>query len=396
MKIDFYLRFYTQPGQSIWLSGNWPILGSSDPDRAFPLQYVNGEFWHGSLALEEFPADPLWYHYILKGGEGTPTEEGGNDKSIEPPAAGTQEIQVIDAWNYAGEYENIFYTSPFQEVLLPRHKAGKKGRRKAAFTHLFRVKAPLLQADEVVCLLGSGTALHHWNEQDPLLLAMEGSWWTGYLTLSGESFPLEYKYGVYHKKEKRFLRFETGANRTLPVDARGQKISIVHDGFVHQPNTTWHGAGVAIPVFSLRCSRSMGVGEFSDLKLLIDWAVKCGLRLVQILPVHDTTATNTWLDSYPYAAVSAFALHPIYLNLATCAGRKYAALIKPLRKKQKELNKLPDVDYEQVMKIKILTITELYELQKEELKDDPDFLNFFEQNSPWLVPYAAFCYLRDA
>jgi len=123
--------------------------------------------------------------------------------------------------------------------------------------------------------------------------------------------------------------------------------------------------------------------------------VKCHLRLVQILPVQDTTATHTWIDSYPYAAISAFALHPIYLNLSICAGRKYAELIKPLKKKQKELNDLPDLDYEQVMKIKLLTVSELYELQKEKFKEDPDFLEFFARNQGWLVPYAAFCYLRD-
>ena len=75
------------------------------------------------------------------------------------------------------------------------------------------------------------------------------------------------------------------------------------------------GAGVAIPVFSLRSNNSFGVGEFTDIKLLVDWAKSTGLKLIQILPVNDTTATHTWTDSYPYSAISAFALHPMYLNL---------------------------------------------------------------------------------
>jgi 4-alpha-glucanotransferase len=396
MKIDFYLRFYTQPGQSIWLSGNWTILGEDDPGRIYPLEYVNGEFWHASISLDEFPADPLNYHYILKGADDTLTDEGGNDRFINAPDPGTEEIQVIDAWNYAGEFENVFYTSPFQEVLLPQHKPAKKSRTKTVpFTHLFRLKAPLLGEGEVACILGGGEVFHNWNQEDPLVMAPEGNWWTAYLMIPRESFPISYKYGIYHKKDKRFLRYETGPNRNLSGDARTQKISILHDGFEHLPNTDWHGAGVSIPVFSLRSSKSLGVGEFSDLKLLIDWAVKCGLRLVQILPVQDTTATHTWIDSYPYAAISAFALHPIYLNLAACAGKKYAALIKPLKKKQQELNALPDLDYEQVMRIKLMTIKELCELQKEEFKEDSAFLHFFEQNRSWLIPYAAFCYLRD-
>lgn len=395
MKIDFYLRYYTHPGQSIFLTGNLAQLGNDDITAAIPLDYVNGEFWHASIQLDLRPDGPVHYHYILKNEDGTLTEEWGDDKVIDPPAAGFEEAQVIDTWNYTGEFENVFYSDPFREVLLPGHKAAKKSRAKTEPTHVFRVKAPLLAAEEVVCLLGNGTVLHDWDGSDPLLLSPEGNWWTLRLSLPPESFPIEYKYGVYHKKEKRFLRFETGPNRSLPGDARKDKISFIHDGFVHLPNSGWRGAGVAIPVFSLRSKSSMGVGEFGDIKLLVDWAIKCGLRLVQLLPIQDTTATHTWLDSYPYAAISAFALHPIYLNLEECAGRKYAGLIKPLRKKQKELNGLPELDYEQVIKIKLLTIKELYELQKEEFKKDPEFLTFFSQNESWLVPYAAFCYLRD-
>ena len=126
MKIDFYLRFYTQPGQSIWLSGNWTILGEDDPDKSLALQYVNNEFWHASLDIETFPTEPLIYHYWLKGPDGTLTEEGGNDRCLEEPRPGIAEIQLIDTWNYAGEYENVFYTSPFRETLLPHHKSAKR------------------------------------------------------------------------------------------------------------------------------------------------------------------------------------------------------------------------------------------------------------------------------
>lgn len=395
MKLDFYLRFYTHPGESILVTGNLVELGNGDVTAAFPMDYVNGEFWHGSLLLANTPATPIHYHYILRTADGTLTEEWGDDKFIEVPAMGIEELSVIDTWNYAGEYENVFSTAPFRNVLLPHHKGGKKQKIRGAVTHIFRVKAPLLREDELVCLLGSAAALHDWQEDTPLLLSPEGDWWTIQLSIPPESFPLEYKYGVYHKKEKRLIRYEDGPNRTLPGDARSKKVSILHDGFVHLPNTGFRAAGVSIPVFSLRSKDSMGVGEFSDLPLLIDWAVKCGLRLVQILPVNDTTATYTWRDSYPYAAISAFALHPIYLNLEQCAGKKYADLIKPLHKKQKELNAQPQLDYEQVLKIKLLAVKELYEIQKEEFEKDADFRKFFAANEKWLVPYAAFCYLRD-
>ncbi|HXB91617.1 MAG TPA: 4-alpha-glucanotransferase, partial [Puia sp.] len=303
IKIDFYLRFYTHPGQSLSVTGNVEALGNEDPEKALPLQYVNGEFWHASLILDGPMPESLRYHYVLKGEEGALTEEGGGDKLLPLPTGDTEEIHAIDTWNYAGEFENVFYTLPFREVLLPRHR-GKKNPPKGPYTHIFKVKAPLLKKDEVVCLLGNGTVLKDWDVEKPILLQPEDDWWVARLDIPNESFPLDYKYGVYQKKEKMLVAYETGANRNLPGDARPKKISVQHDGFVHLPNTGWKGAGVAIPVFSLRSKRSFGVGEFTDLKLLVDWAVKCGLKLVQVLPIQDTTACHSWRDSYPYAAIS--------------------------------------------------------------------------------------------
>ncbi|HEY4110119.1 4-alpha-glucanotransferase [Puia sp.] len=395
MKLDFYLRFYTHPGQTILLVGNIAQLGNSLPAGAIALNYVNGDFWHGSITLSAPPAEPIHYHYLLRNTDGTLTEEWGDDRTIDAHSITAAEIQMIDTWNFAGEFENVFFTSPFLDVLLPHHKAVRKSAPKGAITYIFRVKAPLLQENEGVCLLGNATGLNDWKEEEPLLLTPTGDWWTIALPLSPESFPLEYKYGVYHKKEKKLTRWEAGPNRYVPGDSRPDKVSILHDGFIHLPNTDWHGAGVSIPVFSLRSKESMGIGEFTDLQGLVDWAVKCGLKLIQLLPVQDTSANHNWMDSYPYAAISAFALHPIYLNLEKCAGKKNAGLIKPLHKKKKELNALPQLDYEQVINIKLLTAKELYELQKEEFEKDPDFLEFFERNRDWLVPYAAFCYLRD-
>ena len=395
LKIEFYLRFYTRPGQSLYISGNTAALGGADPSKAVPMQYLNGEFWHAQLELEHWPDEPVRYSYILQTEDGKRSEEWGNDRVLDEPAPDIEELQVVDTWNWTGEYENVFYTAPFRDVLLRRTGKSKKIRTKGPVTHIFRVKAPLLQQHETVCLLGSGTALKDWDREEPVPMTQEGNWWTCRLNIPKEDLPIEYKYGVYNTKEERFLHFENGENRQLYGDAHQHKLNIVHDGFVHLPNNTWRGAGVAIPVFSLRTKKSMGVGEFTDLKLLIDWAVRCGLKLVQILPVNDTTANHDWQDSYPYAAISAFALHPLYLNLEKCAGRKYADLIKPLKKKQKELNELPQVDYEAVMKIKLLAAKELYEIQKAEFEKDPEFIDFFEQNKHWLAPYAAFCYLRD-
>jgi 4-alpha-glucanotransferase len=213
--------------------------------------------------------------------------------------------------------------------------------------------------------------------------------------LSGVVLPVAYKYGVYNFKRDAFVRFEEGENRELIQTSGAKSVTILHDGFVRLPFKAWRGAGVAIPVFSLRSQNSFGVGEFLDIKLLADWAASAGLKIIQLLPVNDTSATLTNQDSYPYAAISAFALHPVYINLQKVAGKKYAPSIKSLQKKQKQLNALADVDYQQVVYFKMNTLRELYEAQGDEFLKEDDYKSFFTTNGHWLKPYAAFCLLRD-
>jgi 4-alpha-glucanotransferase len=170
---------------------------------------------------------------------------------------------------------------------------------------------------------------------------------------------------------------------------------VVNDGFVRLPANTWKGAGVAVPVFSLRTENGFGVGEFTDLKPLADWCRRTGLKLIQILPVNDTSATHSWLDSYPYAAISAFALHPLYLNLNQIVAGRKKSLPENFESERKRLNALEAVDYEAVMNAKLKFVRKVFPAQKEETFAQPACQQFFEQNKHWLAPYAAFCFLRD-
>lgn len=396
MKLQFYLRFHTRTGQSLWISGNAEELGNDDPQQAISLEYLNNEFWQVTIEIRKKDVEKnIRYKYFLKNEDGELIGEWGNDRLVDIFRKELQEIQMVDTWNHAGEYENVFFSLPFKNVLLEQPAAKTKEKAGKNFTHLFRVKAPLLKKNEIICLLGSGETMGDWSTGNPLLLTKEDDWWVARLDLKENGFPVAYKYGVYDTSEKKFIRYEDGNNRFLFSDGGKRKITILHDGFVHIPNNTWKGSGVAIPVFSLRSRNSFGVGEFTDIKLLVDWAGQTGLKLVQLLPVNDTTATNTWLDSYPYAAISAFALHPLYINLSQVAGKEQTAKISVLRKKQKQLNDLPAVDYEAVMKYKLSVLKELYEEMGEECLAGDDYKAFFERNGHWLLPYAAFSYFRD-
>ncbi len=384
MQVHFHLYYRTQPGESLWLR-----LGSD----AEPLlmEYLNEEMWRLRLDIAPDGADALPYQYLFQDRDGHREAEWETRRTLPLRDLPFDTIATFDAWNPPGAPENAFDTQPFRNIFLRRPPAENRPAP-SAYTHVFRVKAPLLQADERVCLLGHGPALRNWDTAAPLVLREEDGWWTIRLDLAREYFPLAYKYGVWNARTNKFLGFETGDNRALYHAAAG---CLLHDGFARLPHDTWRGAGVAIPVFSLRSEQSWGVGEFADLPKLADWAQSVGLKLLQLLPVNDTSATGTKSDSYPYAAISAFALHPMYLHLPSVAGKKHAALLKPFAKEAKKLNSLPAVDYEAVMQLKWTAIKTLFEAQKTQFLDDKAFKAYFQTQAHWLKPYAAFCCLRD-
>jgi 4-alpha-glucanotransferase len=393
MKIDFYLRFSTIYGQSLSLTGNLLSLGKDDPAKSLPLQFLNDEFWFVSIEVDPHEYDTLHYHYLFTNEHGDRLPEGEKDRIIALGKKHTDHLVLIDTWNDAGAPGNAFFTAPFREVYLPQKSAARQKKVKS-YTHSFHVKAPLLKSSEVVCLVGSGEGLTNWNADKPLLLEKAGDWWTVKADLSDATFPLTYKYGVFNVRKNEFVTYEGGDNRSL-FEPPADSLTTLHDGFVNLPQTGWKGAGIAIPVFALRSTNSFGVGEFTDLKLLADWAVGTDMKLIQLLPINDTSATFTAQDSYPYAAISAFALHPIYINLQKVAGKKYAAAVRSIGKKQKQLNSLPELDYEEVIKFKMQILRELYELSADEFTTEQEYKEFFAGNQHWLKPYAAFCYLRD-
>lgn len=391
MKVHFYLRYSTKFGENLVI-----VLDHNGQVQHHPMQYVNQEFWHFALDItDKKPSGAIKYQYELHSTGKLPLNDWEWERTIDLAQHTKGDVQVVDTWSDGGAYEHAFATQPFKDIFFKPDGDTAKVKQIARYTHEFRAKAPLLRAGERLCLIGSGHGLHDWSVTQPILMNRSGDWWIARADLSHDDFPLAYKYGVWSETTKQFVRFESGDNRTLYFAGDAANAVVLHDGFVRLPNTGFKGAGVAIPVFSLRTSNSYGTGEFTDLKVLADWAAAIGMKLLQLLPVNDTSATGTWTDSYPYAAVSAFALHPLYLNVKAVAGKKHAALLKAFDKKQKALNSLEAVDYEAVLEEKAKAMRLLYAELGESTLSDKAFLAYFEENKHWLVPYAVFTWLKE-
>ncbi|MEO0008073.1 MAG: hypothetical protein RJA20_2269, partial [Bacteroidota bacterium] len=299
MKIQFYIRYKTRFGESLQIS-----LNNHEP---VPLAYLNEEFWEATVTVDPKQSDELQWSYIFKDENGDLNSEWGNDRKLKLSDCDQDYLQVFDTWNPAGAVENVFFTQPF--LLNSTEKAAVR-QPASKGNVLFRVKAPLLKPHEAVCLLGHGDHLRNWATDSPIIMTREGNWWSTRVDLAAGHFPVSYKYGIWDTRAARFAGYEEGYNRTLALSpGTGKRISAVtDDGFVRIPVTGWRAAGVSIPVFSLKSEKSWGIGEFSDINLLSDWAGSVGMKMIQLLPVNDTTSTRTWTDSYPYAPVSVFAL----------------------------------------------------------------------------------------
>lgn len=134
-------------------------------------------------------------------------------------------------------------------------------------------------------------------------------------------------------------------------------------------------AGVAVPVFSLRSDDGFGIGEFNDLKKLADWCVATGLKLIQILPVNDTTTDGSWSDSYPYKSMSTKKLHPIYLNIEKVGAINDETEKLHFLEKKKELNAKEFVDYPSVFKAKMEYLKKFFDRQ-EKFDNFAEFLQY--------------------
>lgn len=146
---------------------------------------------------------------------------------------------------------------------------------------------------------------------------------------------------------------------------------------------------MAIPVFALRSEEDFGVGDFYDLKKMVDWAAATGQRFLQVLPINDTTMTHTWTDSYPYNANSIFALHPMYLRLSALGTLADKGRREHYERLRQELNALEQIDYERVNQAKIAFYHEIFAQDGAKVLASDSYKAFYAANSSWLLPYAA-------
>lgn len=395
MKIRFKIQFHTVWGQNLYISGSIPELGSWNNFDAKKMNYVGNGNWNLDIEIPDQPTEFEYRYFLLSDNQSILEEWDNNHRAKIDP---TQDSYTfIDSWQNPpanrADYSSAFTKSWFAHTDNTRINPIKSNRR-----IIFKTSAPLIPSEYCLGIVGNQPAIGNWDIQQCLLLSSENfPEWSVELDASQIYFPIEFKFCLRKKEDHSYAVWEKGDNRIVSADFSDEKETIVISAVQIQTDeeTKWKCAGTVIPVFSLRSEESFGIGDFHDLKKMVDWLDETAQRILQILPVNDTTASHSWRDSYPYNAISIYALHPIYLNIFRMGLLHNSERHAFYSQKQKELNALSEVDYEEVDKYKNQYFREIYEQEGESVLNSEAFRSFFNKNKDWLLPYAAYSYLRD-
>lgn len=398
MKLHFEIQYHTQPGQNIVVCGSATELGSWKLSDAFSLHYSSDGKWYGHIEIDS-TEELFEYKYCLVNQHGDDIWEWGKNRKLSFTDVKTNCIYLHENWRNPTNEEKVFYSSAFDQVLMKPKQTFKTQNSNTNKSLRFQIQVPRIGGDYQLCIVGSIPQLGNWDNKKPLLMSFGENFplWSVEISADDIKDPIKYKYGIYHVSKKEIITIEEGADRYFEIFSLEEpKYLIIRtDESFRYPIGNWKGAGVAVPVFSLRSDNSFGVGEFSDLIDFIDWAKSVGMKMIQLLPVNETVAAHNWLDSYPYKSISVMALHPLYLNIQKMGILEDTEQMKYFEDKKKEYNEKSQVYYPEVHELKSKYYKLLFDQEKDKVFKLKDYIDFFEANKSWLEPYAAFDYLRD-
>lgn len=391
MRITFNVGYRTNWGESVYLSGDCPELGSGEYNKAIKLELDGTEHWKVTV---EIPDDTqrIEYHYEVRHDNGATKTEWGAPHRFDR-GRNARNYAIYDRWQDQ-PWDKPYYASAFTECICRREQKAARVLPRQGFITL-EVTAPMVPPSCRVAVSGASKALGQWNDQGIVIMSdADFPVWRATFDAKDVTADTQFKFLLVDGSGSVVV-WEGCDNRTIGVNPVPEQSTIVGGMRFVNPLAPWKGAGTAIPVFSLRSNEDFGVGDFMDLKKMVDWCKATGQTFLQILPINDTTMTHTWVDSYPYNANSCFALHPMYLRLEKLGILKDDSRRSYFENLRTELNALPEVDYERVNQAKIEYFRDIFAQEGAKTINSEDFRVFMAKNSWWLLPYAAFCLLRD-
>ena len=397
MKLLFNLEYQTNFGEQLVIN----LQNDNGKADSHPMQTLDGLHWTGEVAMAGQAGTYIDYFYsVCKGDKAVRHEWLVEPHRLELAATDAQRYVVYDHWIDMPE-DSYLYSSAITDCVMSRPRQLSPGTEFQRTVRL-KVRAPQLRQNQRLAVVGAPVYLGSWDPAKALAMTEhESHEWV--VSLDADRLPghFEFKFIIKDDRDGDGSEdniWENADNRFIELPNVGVQKG---DVLVYElPQAffsiyPWKGAGTVIPVFSLRSEGSFGVGDFGDLKMMVDWCAKTDQRILQVLPINDTTITHTWQDSYPYNSISIYALHPQYCDLRQLPPLKDEGRREHYEALRLELNQLPQIDYERVNEAKMAYLHEVFEQEWNALKRRKAFKDFFDKNQQWLEPYAQFCVNRD-
>lgn len=390
MTVQFNIEYKAMFGEQIVVN-----IQTEEGELKLPLETTDGQRWACDWCVESPEKSYTYYYSVEREGRAVKTEWLMIKHQLEVNAKKAAAYTLYDHWKTMPE-DAFLYSSAFTDCINHQVPQVMKPETGSKIVRLI-VRAPQLRDGERLGVLGADKALGAWDVQKilPMTQHTYNEWVADIDATHLEGSHLEFKF-VAFRNAKNELLWETSMNRTvdLPEMKAGELVSYELDqAFFALYNRKL--AGTQVPVFSLRTRKSAGIGDFGDLKTMIDFVASTGQKVLQLLPINDTTITHTWTDSYPYSCISVFAIHPQYANLHALPELKDAKARAEAEKTRAELNALDKIDYEKVNDFKINYLRQIFNQEGEKMMKTAEYKAFFQDTELWLVPYAQYSYLRD-
>ena len=390
MTVQFNIEYKAMFGEQIVVN-----IQTEEGELKLPLETTDGERWACDWCVESPEKSYTYYYSVEREGRAVKTEWLMIKHQLDVNAKKAAVYTLYDHWKAMPE-DAFLYSSAFTDCINHQVPQEMKPETGSKIVRLI-VRAPQLRDGERLGVLGADKALGAWDVQKilPMTQHTYNEWVADIDATHLEGSHLEFKF-VAFRNAKNELLWETSMNRTvdLPEMKAGELVSYELDqAFFALYNRKL--AGTLVPVFSLRTRKSAGIGDFGDLKTMIDFVASTGQKVLQLLPINDTTITHTWTDSYPYSCISVFAIHPQYANLHALPELKDAKARAEAEKTCAELNALDKIDYEKVNGFKINYLRQIFNQEGEKMMKTAEYKAFFQDTKQWLVPYAQYSYLRD-